>query len=124
MLEEDDSVRPEHFTFSSHATPKAGVDVGLDGSGLRVQLPEQGFSLEALEREILRQSLERSGGNVSSAARYLGISRQTMIYRMKKFQLGDPNLADEGSDPGGSAPRPNPLRGRHSTPLPDPNEDG
>jgi DNA-binding NtrC family response regulator len=124
MLEEGDTVRLEHFTFVHTAEPRGpSVDVNAEGGGLRVSLPEQAFSLEALEREILRQALERCGGNVSHAARYLSISRQTMIYRMKKFQLGDPNLADEANDPGGSGPRPNPLRSRHSTPIPDPNED-
>jgi DNA-binding NtrC family response regulator len=86
MLEEDDTVRPEHFTF---APAKPGVEVQNDGGALKVTLPEQGFSLEALEKEILRQALEKSHGNVSSAARYLGISRQTLIYRMKKFELGE-----------------------------------
>jgi two-component system, NtrC family, response regulator AtoC len=124
MLEEGDTVRLEHFTFAHTAEPRGpGVEVAAEGGALRVTLPEKAFSLEALEREILRQALERCGGNVSHASRYLSISRQTMIYRMKKFQLGDPNLADEGNDPGGSGPRPNPLRGRHSTPVPDPNDD-
>jgi two-component system NtrC family response regulator len=91
MLEEDDTVRREHFTF---AAAKPGIEVAMEGGALRVSLPEQGFSLEALEREILRQALHRSGGNVSHAARFLGISRQTLIYRMKKFQLGEPP-ADE-----------------------------
>jgi DNA-binding NtrC family response regulator len=119
MLEEEQEVRPEHFTFA-HSTAKPGVEVLGEGGTLKVQLPDQPFSLEALEREILRQSLERAGGNVSHAARYLGISRQTMIYRMKKFQLGDPSLSEE--DPG-SGPRPNPLSARRQTPVPDPNDE-
>jgi two-component system, NtrC family, response regulator AtoC len=124
MLEEDDVVQPEHFTFTTHAAPKPTMEIGVEAGGaLRVSLPEHGFSLEALEREILRQALERCGGNVSHAARYLAISRQTMIYRMKKFQLGDPGLADESADPGGSGPRPNPLRGRLSTPIPNEPDD-
>jgi two-component system response regulator AtoC len=96
MLEEEDVVRPEHFTFAApKPAARGGVEVVNEDGTLRVSLPEQGFSLEALEREVLRQALERSGGNVSSAARYLSISRQTLIYRMKKFQLGDPNLSED-----------------------------
>jgi DNA-binding NtrC family response regulator len=92
MLEEHDTVQPEHFTFA--AAKPGGIEVATEGGALRVSLPDGGFSLEALEREVLRQALEKSGGNVSSAARYLSISRQTLIYRMKKFQLGDPDTTE------------------------------
>jgi len=43
--------------------------------------------LEDVERGLIEEALRRSGGNQSSAARFLGISRQTLIYRMKKFGL-------------------------------------
>ena len=36
------------------------------------------------------QALERSGGNVSRAARELGISRDTLRYRIDKFGLPAP----------------------------------
>jgi transcriptional regulator with PAS, ATPase and Fis domain len=85
MLEDGELVHARSFPFPSdlrHPAPRPG-DV------LRVSLPEQGFSLMALEREVLRQALGKAGGNVSRAARYLSISRRTMIYRLKKFQLYD-----------------------------------
>jgi DNA-binding NtrC family response regulator len=50
-------------------------------------LPSAGVPLEALEREVLRSALARCDGNVSRAARFLSISRQTLIYRMKKHGL-------------------------------------
>jgi DNA-binding NtrC family response regulator len=95
MVEDDEFVRAQHFAFHGVPASRPGVEVTHEGGYLRVQLPEQSFSLEALEREVLRQALERSGGNVSHAARYLSISRQTMIYRMKKFQLGGADLPDQ-----------------------------
>ena len=55
--------------------------------GFRIQLPPQGFALDELEREVIRHALERHEGNVSQTARYLHISRQTLIYRMKKHEL-------------------------------------
>ncbi|HJL05997.1 MAG TPA: sigma-54 dependent transcriptional regulator [Polyangiaceae bacterium LLY-WYZ-15_(1-7)] len=58
-----------------------------DPSGFRIQLPPQGFALDELEREVIRHALERHEGNVSQTARYLHISRQTLIYRMKKHEL-------------------------------------
>ena len=47
-------------------------------------------TLPELEREALVQALERSGGNVSRAARELGISRDTLRYRIDKFGLPAP----------------------------------
>lgn len=53
----------------------------------RFSLPEEGISLEALEKHLLRQALERAGGNQSRAARLLGLSRDTFRYRLEKYKL-------------------------------------
>ncbi len=45
------------------------------------------MSLEQAERTMLRQALEQCAGNQTQAARKLGISRDTLRYRMKKFKL-------------------------------------
>ena len=50
-------------------------------------LPEKGLSLEEIERELLVKALERFDGNQTQAARYLHISRRTLIYRMEKYNL-------------------------------------
>ena len=55
--------------------------------GVRLELPEEGISLENLEKEIIRRSLEKHGGNQSQAARYLDITRSALIYRMQKYGL-------------------------------------
>lgn len=52
-----------------------------------ITLPEGGIDLEALEQSLIRQALERTGGNQTRAARLLGISRYTLIYRMEKYGL-------------------------------------
>jgi len=52
------------------------------------RLPEGGVSLEALERELIRQALERTGGNRTRAAALLGLTRDTLRYRLEKHQLG------------------------------------
>ncbi|MCU1322471.1 MAG: response regulator with CheY-like receiver, AAA-type ATPase, and DNA-binding domain [Acidobacteriaceae bacterium] len=51
------------------------------------ELPEEGVSLEAIERELISRALERFSGNQTHAARYLDISRRTLIYRMEKHGL-------------------------------------
>lgn len=50
-------------------------------------LPEEGISLEAVERDLIQRSLDRFHGNQTQAARYLDISRRTLIYRMEKHGL-------------------------------------
>jgi two-component system NtrC family response regulator len=52
-----------------------------------LDLPEQGISLETVERELLMRALEKFNWNQTQAARYLDISRRTLIYRMEKHGL-------------------------------------
>jgi two-component system response regulator AtoC len=59
------------------------------GDGFR--LPVQGLVFEELERELVRQALERAGGNQTRAALLLGMSRDQIRYRIQKFEL---ELAD------------------------------
>lgn len=51
-------------------------------------LPAEPFELEAVECEIIREALQRFDGNQSQTARFLGITRSALIYRMQKFNLG------------------------------------
>jgi len=50
-------------------------------------LPDEGINLEHMEINIIRQALAKSQGNRSRAARLLGISRDTLLYRIKKYAL-------------------------------------
>jgi DNA-binding NtrC family response regulator len=50
-------------------------------------IPDDGVSLAEVERSHLEAALRKTGGNQSQAARLLGISRATLIYRMKKHGL-------------------------------------
>jgi PAS domain S-box-containing protein len=51
------------------------------------QVLEAGISLEENERMLLKSALEKTGGNQTQAANILGITRDTLRYRMKKFNL-------------------------------------
>ena len=55
------------------------------GSGFR--LPPGGVKLQDLERDLIQQALERAEGNRSAAARLLGLTRDTLRYRMEKHGL-------------------------------------
>lgn len=63
-----------------------GADEAVD-TARRFALPENGVDLEAVESDLLRQALARTGGNKSRAAKLLSLSRDTFLYRLKKFSI-------------------------------------
>jgi len=67
--------------------PEAAESVGP-----RFELPAGGVQLQSLERQLIRQALERSRGRLRPAARLLGISYKTLQYRVRKHGL---DLGDE-----------------------------
>jgi len=54
---------------------------------INLDLPPNGICFGGLEKEMLFRALERSDWNQSMAARYLGMSRKTLVYRMHKHNL-------------------------------------
>jgi two-component system, NtrC family, response regulator AtoC len=52
-------------------------------------LPPGGIIFEDLERDLVRQALERSGGNHARAGTLLGMNRDQIRYRIAKFHLAD-----------------------------------
>lgn len=50
-------------------------------------LPDGGIQLESVEIDLMRQALDKSQGNKSKAARLLGLTRDTFLYRLKKYAL-------------------------------------
>ncbi len=50
-------------------------------------IPEKGISLFELEKDIIKQALERTKYNQTQAARLLGISRDVLRYKKKKYKL-------------------------------------
>lgn len=71
-------------------TPRAGPQAAPN---VRADLaPESDLRLEphveALERQLIQQALERSEGNKARAARLLEVSERTLWYKLKKLALG------------------------------------
>jgi two-component system NtrC family response regulator len=80
VLNHGDVVEPEHLPAKFCAAPTAKRN-------RVVELPPEGYSLEALEREVVVQALERNGWNQTRAADFLQIPRHTLIYRMEKYDI-------------------------------------
>ncbi|MFK5969613.1 MAG: sigma-54 dependent transcriptional regulator [Candidatus Marithrix sp.] len=50
-------------------------------------LPDAGVCLKTLEISMIEQALEKTYGNQTKAARLLGLTRDTLLYRMKKYAI-------------------------------------
>jgi DNA-binding NtrC family response regulator len=50
-------------------------------------LPPEGISMEKLEESLVRKALTMTGGNQTRSAALLGISRDSLRYRMQKFRI-------------------------------------
>lgn len=83
VLAKDNLIRVETLPDELRRAESRIASIGL-------KLPEDGIDLEEVEKEILLQALEKHGWNQTQAAKYLNISRKTLIYRMEKFALLPP----------------------------------
>ena len=68
-------------------------------ANLRMELPDEGISLEDVERELLLAALEKHNWNQTRAAAFLNITRSTLLYRMQKFGLERDRKATESPAP-------------------------
>jgi DNA-binding NtrC family response regulator len=62
-----------------------GASAGLEPEKLK--LPEEGVSLEALERSLILAALRKFNGNQTNAARHLSISRKVLMNRIVKYRI-------------------------------------
>lgn len=70
---------------SASSSPVADTDEPAPDARNGPSLKEQ---VEAFERGLVARALDATGGNQSEAARRLGVSRVTLIDKMKKYGLG------------------------------------
>jgi two-component system response regulator AtoC len=81
LLAERDRLEPTDFDT---LRPTAPVNSTGDGT---FTLPPDGVNLEDVERSLVVQALERTGGNQTRAATLLGLHRDQIRYRVEKFGL-------------------------------------
>jgi transcriptional regulator with PAS, ATPase and Fis domain len=85
ILGDDDVIRARHLPMEVRDPESAPSGPCPPAAGLR--LTQDGINLEELERSLLKQGLELTGGNQVRAARLLGLGRDALRYRMKKYGL-------------------------------------
>src|SRR5687767_9771097 len=82
LLAEGVDLTEAHFPMLTAVDPELSATMGL---------PAGGINLEALERALLVQALERSAWNQTKAALLLGLNRDQIRYRIEKFNLQKPS---------------------------------
>jgi DNA-binding NtrC family response regulator/predicted hydrocarbon binding protein len=60
---------------------------GIDADGLVESLLSSGFDLVKFEETMLTSALQKTQGNISKAARLVGLSRPAFAYRLKKMTV-------------------------------------
>ena len=75
----------ERAVLMAHGAVIRATDLGLRGPGPATRLED--LPLEEVERVLIRKALERHGGNVSQAARALGLSRSALYRRLQHHGL-------------------------------------
>jgi two-component system, NtrC family, response regulator AtoC len=77
-----DEIRPEHLTPElRRAAPSKRPEKIVPA------VSEEGLVLDDVERKLIAEAMERASGNQSKAARLLGVSRDTLRYRLKKHGM-------------------------------------
>ena len=82
LMEDGGNIEPAHLAFLAypyHAAPQH-EDLGI-------KIPPEGVNLDTLIKQLIIQALELSGANRTRAAKLLGISRPTLIYRIEKHGI-------------------------------------
>jgi DNA-binding NtrC family response regulator len=83
ILAEHDMLTLDDFALPSPSIVRTGF-----------KLPADGVNVDELERSLVEQALERSGGNQTRAGALLGLNRDQIRYRIEKFGLTSPGRAD------------------------------
>ncbi len=83
VLEDAEVIAPENMPKWIFGDTFGAKQVPVD----KILLPDSGISLEEVEKDLIRQALEKSNYNKTLAAKLLDISYDTLRYQVRKFGL-------------------------------------
>jgi transcriptional regulator with PAS, ATPase and Fis domain len=88
LLHAGSAVQPEHLGLTE-GKERAALVVG--GGGVQVDFSSGAIVLDEVERQLITGALQAAGWNRARAAQLLGISKETLRYRMEKYHLQGPS---------------------------------
>jgi DNA-binding NtrC family response regulator len=86
------------FEATSASTDAVGKPLPNGRTLPRLYIPEEGTSLEEVERAMVELAMRQANGNQTHAARLLDISRDALRYKLKKFELVPPGEGEAATD--------------------------
>lgn len=87
VLENEEMIGPEHLPMELSGKGGSSIQFVERRKDARLILPEKGISLDDVEKDLIKQALERAGNNQTKAAKLLNISYDSLRYQVKKFDL-------------------------------------
>jgi len=94
LLKSGKTIEPDDLALGPTSMP-AQSDGARNGDGALAIDLSKGIVLEELEKSIIERVLAQTGWNKSKAAQLLGLSRETLRYRIEKHDLKPPSSATE-----------------------------
>ncbi|MGE5398586.1 MAG: sigma 54-interacting transcriptional regulator, partial [Chitinophagales bacterium] len=85
LTADDREVRPFHLDFLRQEKSTWSITAEEVFDFHNIKLPSDSLPIEELYNHILLKALRMHNGNQTNTARYLGISRNSLIYRLKKI---------------------------------------
>jgi DNA-binding NtrC family response regulator len=84
-------ITPEHISTSIIRTSTLAEkdELQTQDNSVQFDIPPHGLSLDALEKQLVTQALEKIKNNKTKAAKLLGLTRGTFRYRLQKYGLSN-----------------------------------
>jgi two-component system, NtrC family, response regulator AtoC len=90
---------PRELRQSCDGAAQGGTGPYPNGASRLEDRARAGNPIESAERGLILEAMERSEGNVSAAARLLGVTRNTLRYRLRKYGI-ETKAGEGGSESG------------------------
>jgi DNA-binding NtrC family response regulator len=103
ILNPSRTLEPEHLGLRGDSASPVAIG---PGGAVQVEFDRGAINLEAVERALIERALAHTRWNRARAAELLGLTKETLRYRIEKFQLGPT------TESGGSAGQPQVTSGR------------
>jgi DNA-binding NtrC family response regulator len=95
LLSEGETLGPEDLPAAVRARISSTADP------IAIEIPDTGIDIERVERSLIVKAMDKAQGNVTRAARLLGLTRRTLQYRLEKMQAapnGAPSVRNGAED--------------------------
>jgi transcriptional regulator with PAS, ATPase and Fis domain len=97
IMSETHRIEPEHLMVRRRTTVPASMSVGTTPVAAVIPIPKTGLLLDDAERQLITATMQLAKNNQSQAARMLGISRPTIIRKLKKYGLSEGHAGPAGA---------------------------